>query len=116
VDAQHALDDLMEISSQVERAVLLDDDGGVVAATPDGEAGARLAERAHALLATARDLGAGEGPPDRVEAALPDGSVFVVREGGRTIAATTGPRPTAGLVFYDLRSCLRSLEPAGEGT
>jgi hypothetical protein len=108
VDAAHALEDLMEISSQVERAVLLDDDGGVVAATPGGE---RLADRAHALLAAARELGAGAGPPDRVAAALPDGSVFVVREGGRTIAATTGPRPTTGLVFYDLRSCLRSLEP-----
>ena len=35
--------------------------------------------------------------------------MFVVRDGGRTIAATTGPAPTAGLVLYDLRTCLRQL-------
>jgi hypothetical protein len=29
------------------------------------------------------------------------------------IAATTSPEPTVGLVFYDLKSCLRSLaEPS----
>ena len=36
-----------------------------------------------------------------------DGSLFVVREGQLLIAATTGPEPTSGLVFYDLRACLR---------
>ena len=33
--------------------------------------------------------------------------MFVVRDGSRLIAATTGPSPTVGLVFYDLKSCLR---------
>jgi hypothetical protein len=36
-----------------------------------------------------------------------DGSVLLVRDEHRTIAATTGPEPTVGLVFYDLKSCLR---------
>jgi len=36
-------------------------------------------------------------------------SVFVVRDEERLIAATTGTGPTAGLVFYDLKSALRSL-------
>jgi hypothetical protein len=35
--------------------------------------------------------------------------VFVVRDGDRLIAATTTPEPTVGLVFYDLKSCLRGL-------
>ncbi len=35
--------------------------------------------------------------------------MFVVRDEQRTIAATTGPEPTVGLVFYDLKSCLRSV-------
>jgi hypothetical protein len=34
-----------------------------------------------------------------------------VREAEQTLAAVTSPEPTAGLVFYDLRSALRS---AGE--
>jgi hypothetical protein len=46
----------------------------------------------------------------QLEAATVDGSVFVVRDGGRTIAATTTPEPTVGLVFYDLKTCLRSID------
>src|SRR5919204_613491 len=55
----------------------------------------------------------------QLEVALPEGSVFVVVHGERLIAATTAPEPTVGLVFYDLKSCLRDLdrepEPAAEG-
>ena len=39
-----------------------------------------------------------------------EGSVFAVRREGRLIAATTRPDPTVGLVFYDLKHCLRSIE------
>ncbi len=36
-----------------------------------------------------------------------------MRDGERLIAATTTPEPTVGLVFYDLKTCLRSIdEPA----
>ena len=51
-----------------------------------------------------------EAPLTQLEAATRGGSVFVVRDGGRRIAATTRPEPTVGLVFYDLKSCLRQLE------
>jgi len=40
----------------------------------------------------------------------PDGSVFVVIEGDRAVAAVTRAEPTVGLVFYDLKTCLRSVE------
>ncbi len=40
-----------------------------------------------------------------------EGSVFVVRAGKTVIAATTGSNPTAGLVFYDLKSALRNVKP-----
>ena len=36
--------------------------------------------------------------------------MFVVSDGERRIAATTGPAPTVGLVFYDLKSCLRNAD------
>jgi len=50
----------------------------------------------------------------QLEAATLEGSVFVVRRedeatGARIIAATTRPDPTVGLVFYDLKHCLRSV-------
>jgi hypothetical protein len=51
----------------------------------------------------------------QLEVALGSGSVFVVRDGGRLIVATTSPEPTVGLVFYDLKSCLRTITDPGRG-
>ena len=50
----------------------------------------------------------------QLEAATADGSVFVVRDGDRVVAATTGAEPTVGLVFYDLKSCLRASAESDE--
>ena len=103
-EAQTALTELTEISSQVEAAVLFDGNG-VTAATLADDAGARLASAARALLESAERLR--EGELAQVEAAIGEGSLFVARDGERMIAAVTSPEPTAGLVFYDLKSCLR---------
>ncbi|MDE3025264.1 MAG: hypothetical protein KGI93_06800 [Acidobacteriota bacterium] len=106
MDAAQALADLTEISSQVEAAVLFDASGAIAASTlPDEEASA-LAHAAGALLDRAVSLVEGH-VVTQVEASTPSGSVFVVRDGERRIAATTGADPTTGLVFYDLKSCLR---------
>jgi predicted regulator of Ras-like GTPase activity (Roadblock/LC7/MglB family) len=106
MDATQALADLTEISSQIETAVLFDESGEVAGSTPGNEhAAAGLARAAGALLAQGAALGS--GTVTQVEAATPAGSVFVVRDGPRLIAATTAPDPTTGLVFYDLKSCLR---------
>jgi len=56
------------------------------------------------------ELRAGGDGVTQLEASTADGSVFVVRGDERRIAATTGPAPTVGLVFYDLKTCLRMLE------
>ena len=89
--AADALAHLTEISNQIEAAVVLDREGTVLAATVDDERAGRMAG-----------------------AALEGGSVFVVRDEDRLIAATTRAEPTVGLVFYDLKSALRALaeEPA----
>lgn len=105
MDAAQALADLTEISSQVEAAVLFDETGKVAGATLAGEGATALAKAAGELLERASALGAGD--ITQVEASTPDGCVFVVSEGPRRIAATTGPDPTTGLVFYDLKSALR---------
>ena len=44
-----------------------------------------------------------------MEVATGDGSVFVVVDGKRRLAATTAAAPTVGLVFYDLKSALRAI-------
>ena len=106
MDVTQALADLTEISSQIEAAVLFDEVGRVAGSTLSEEAAQRLAEAAGELLSRAGSVADG-GEVTQVEASTPDGSVFVVREGPQRIAATTGPDPTIGLVFYDLKSCLR---------
>jgi predicted regulator of Ras-like GTPase activity (Roadblock/LC7/MglB family) len=108
-----ALAELTEISSQVESAVLFDDKGKVVAATIPDERAAQVAASATALLDQAGQIGGGE--LTQLEAATGDGSLFVVKDGQRLIAASTSAEPTAGLVFYDLKKCLQaSAKPAAK--
>ena len=105
-----ALADLTEISTQVETAVVFDREGTVLGSTVDDERAGRLAEAALELVRAAEGARP-EGAEELVQldVALADGSVFVAADGDRTIAATTAPDPTVGLVFYDLKSCLRGL-------
>jgi predicted regulator of Ras-like GTPase activity (Roadblock/LC7/MglB family) len=115
VDPAQALADLTEISSQIEGAVLAEASGAVIAST-FAEAGRseRVARAAAELLRAAED--AGRSGLVQLEAATQNGSVFVVRQGSHLGAAATGPSPTAGLVFYDLKTTLRlaTEEPSAE--
>jgi predicted regulator of Ras-like GTPase activity (Roadblock/LC7/MglB family) len=115
MDAAQALADLTEISSQVVQVVILDRDGAMLATTiNEPSLVARFVSGVERLLeeadvqAQARDLGA----LCQLEASTLEGSVFAVRSGGRVIAATTRPDPTVGLVLYDLKRCLESLDEA----
>lgn len=111
VEAEQALAELKELSSQVAEAVVLRADGSVLAATgADAAANEVLAKTALDLVAAAFELRSAPQEVTRVEVELADGGVFVLCEGGRTIAATTGPSPTAGLLVYDLRTCLEAIE------
>jgi predicted regulator of Ras-like GTPase activity (Roadblock/LC7/MglB family) len=115
MDAKQALADLTEISSQIEAAVLFDESGEIAGSTlVDEDAVRALAEAASRLLEGAAAFRSNGGDVTQLEASMQEGSVFVVRDGTRRIAATTGPSPTVGLVFYDLKSCLRGTvqEPA----
>ena len=107
--AEKALAELRDISSQIKAAVLFDADGSVLGSTLPEEQAKRLADAAKLLLEQAEVVrGDAEPKLTQLEAAMPDGSVFIVREGDHVLAATTGQQPTAGLVFYDLRTALRA--------
>jgi predicted regulator of Ras-like GTPase activity (Roadblock/LC7/MglB family) len=111
MDAQQALADLTEISSQIQAAVVFDEKGKVAGSTV-GDSGRadELAKAATELLTAAEEVKPGASPLTQLEVATGEGSVFVVRDGKTSIAATTGSNPTVGLVFYDLKSTLRSLQ------
>jgi len=108
MDAAQALGELMELSSQITAAVVLDADGTVLASSSDDPAS--FAASTLELVAAAVDLGGDGRDVTRVEVELDEGAVFVVRAGGHTVAATTGPSPTSGLVVYDLRTCVQAIE------
>jgi predicted regulator of Ras-like GTPase activity (Roadblock/LC7/MglB family) len=109
MDATQAIADLTEISPQVKRVVVVEQDGSVAGSNVGEEAARRLADGARGLVGAAEELRPGVA---QLEAATVAGSVFVVRDGDRLIAATTSPEPTVGLVFYDLKTCLRSIDAA----
>jgi predicted regulator of Ras-like GTPase activity (Roadblock/LC7/MglB family) len=112
MDAESALADLTEISSQIESAVVFEEDGSVLASTfTDGERAQRLARVAEELFTAAGELRATDAPaPMQLEVALTERSVFAARDEQRTIAATVGAGAPAGLVLYDLRTCLRAIQ------
>ena len=112
MDPVQALDELKQISAQVQDAVIFDESGGVVASTTGEERAPAMAQAAHRLLERAAAAVERGDQIVQLEAALPEGSVVVAREGSTAVAATTVPDPTVGLIFYDLRTCLRAL---GEG-
>ena len=106
-DGKTALAELMEISAQIETAVLFGADGEVVASTLADERAKQVAASASALFEEAGRAGMGE--LTHLEAVTGDGSLFVAREGDLLAAVSTssGSEPTAGLIFYDLKACLR---------
>jgi predicted regulator of Ras-like GTPase activity (Roadblock/LC7/MglB family) len=110
MDAAQALRELTELSSQISAAVVLDADGSVLASSDDPAASTALTASTLELVAAAADLGTEGSDVTRVEVELEEGAVFVVRDGGVTVGATTGPKPTSGLVIYDLRTCLQSID------
>ena len=115
MDAAQALADLTEISSQIVQAAILDRDGSALATTvPDPGRAERFVASVARLVREAETLAQSRGLPGlgQIEAATLDGSVFAVRRDGRLIVATTRPDPTVGLVFYDLKHCLGSVEDA----
>jgi predicted regulator of Ras-like GTPase activity (Roadblock/LC7/MglB family) len=110
VDAADALRELTEISSQIEAAVIVTTEGTMLASTlADDGAAQRLAAAAVTLVEEAERLPRpSEDGLAQLEAATPEGSLFVVLDADRAAAAVTKVQPTAGLVFFDLKSCLHA--------
>ena len=108
MDAAQALSELTSLSAQITSAIVIDADGSPLASTLDDAAAAKLAPSVQELLAAADRIGDGRRLT-QLQLSTPEGGVFLVRDGDRAIAATTRPDPAAGLVFYDLKTCLRNI-------
>ena len=106
MELPQAFSDLLEVSSQVENAIVLEEDTVLASTMSDQSRAEELAAAVRRLVETAEQTRAGL---TQLQVSLPEGNVFLVREGKRLVAATTAPDPPSGLVLYDLRTCLATL-------
>jgi hypothetical protein len=111
MDAARALADLVEISPQLEAAVLLAGDGepGDSVGVPDGRS-SLLARVVRELLDGAAAFRSDDSRVTQLHAALAEGDVFAVAGAdGRMLVAVAREETAPGLVFYDLKQCLARL-------
>ena len=111
MDAEQALSELTEISSQIEFALIFDSRGELIGTTlADRRVAESLAFGATALFACSRRVAAEErGEPIQIELTYAEGSILLAREGDLRILAVTSSDPIAGLTFFELKTCLQKL-------
>jgi predicted regulator of Ras-like GTPase activity (Roadblock/LC7/MglB family) len=110
MDAARALADLVEISPQIEAAAVMSGDGETVGSFGVPEERAGLFGRAVLDLLSGAAAYRTDGRVTQLHAALDEGDVFAVTgSDSQTIVAVAGEGVPPGLVFYDLKQCLRRL-------
>jgi hypothetical protein len=111
MDAAEALADLVEISPQIEAAAVLAGSELVGSIGVPEPRASILARAARGLVDGAAASRSNDGRVTQLHAVLGDGDVYAVTGAeGQTIVAVASKRTTPGLVFYDLKRCLASLE------
>jgi predicted regulator of Ras-like GTPase activity (Roadblock/LC7/MglB family) len=116
VTVDEAINDLLSISTDIRRLVVLDPGGAVLGAGPGG-AGAEVSAATDGLWRAASERAAdavADAPLDHVVVDLGDAAVVALEAGGRRIVALTEADPPLGLVLFDLRTCLADAFPGKE--
>jgi hypothetical protein len=124
MDANEALEQLLEVSEDIRAAVVFE---RATLRVLGSRAAARSAARAQPIAATMLDEDAQElaalgdamlaytdtlrdaAAVRQLEAVTPEGGVYVVRNGDRAVVAIAAPGSLVGLVQHDLRTLLGSL-------
>lgn len=118
-EVQAAFEEMMEISTDIDRAVIYGQDGVIVSNMDEG-AQETAANQARELvrLAEGRAEEMGSEPFTQLAVDTGSGYVFVSREPGAeglTILAIGKKGSRVGLVLYDLKTCLRDAVSASMG-
>jgi predicted regulator of Ras-like GTPase activity (Roadblock/LC7/MglB family) len=106
-----ALRYLLELSSDIRMALLLDPDGGLIAATPHPEPD-RIGALARELSAEAAAAFGGGGDPVEIDAVCEGGMLFLIRSGEGAMLSITHRSVLPALIFYDMHAILTDLERA----
>ena len=117
--AATAIQELLDVSPQVEVALVATRSGSTIAAAlRSGVTADRIADRITPLIVRMLEqterarVELGREPVTQCEVGCGDGSVFLVADATRIVVAVTDAEPTVGLVFYDLKTALRVVREA----
>jgi hypothetical protein len=107
VDANDALERLLEVSEEISAAVVFERGEPIASNLPDDQA-ASVAGLADAMLAYAATLRTNVAAT-QLHAVTPAADVYVAGQGDRGVVAIAAAGSLAGLVQHDLRTLLGSL-------
>jgi hypothetical protein len=108
-----ALRYLLELSTDIRVALLIDKEGKLVASAPEAPS-KQSARRGEKLAREAIALASG-GRPVEVDVSVEDGTVFVVREDEPALVCVAGPFALPGLILHDMRVVLGDLKRGEAG-
>ncbi|MHB9114088.1 MAG: roadblock/LC7 domain-containing protein [Thermoleophilia bacterium] len=116
--ADKAFKEMLEISTDVDKAVLFAGEEVVVSNFSESLQGT-MVKKAHELAAAGagRAVDMGSAPLTQMVVETKGGMVFLVREpedGGMAILATAKKDSRIGLVFYDMKTCIRDAQESDE--
>jgi hypothetical protein len=106
-----ALRYLLELSSDIRLALLLDPDGGLIAAAPQPPPG-RLAALAGEFSGEAGALFGESGEDVEIDAVCDGGALFLIRSVDGAMVCLTERSVLPGLIFYDMHAVLTDLDRA----
>src|SRR5439155_17846363 len=103
-----ALRYLLELSTDIRLAVLLDQAGALVAGAPD-RPNETIQRPGAELTSEARAIAPDEGDPTEIEVAVDGGAVFFLREEGLALLCLPGPFALPRLILHDMRLVLKDV-------
>lgn len=114
ITSELALRYLLELSTDIRLALLLDREGKLIAAAPDRPSGEAI-ELAGRLVAEARALARSPDEPVELDALVERGAVFLIGEDDVVLLCTTGRFALPGLILHDMRAVLGDLRAGRSG-
>ena len=106
-----ALRYLLELSTDIRGALLLDRDGRLLASA--GHLAAEdLASVGERLAASARDVASADHAAIEIDVHSAGGAMFLLGEAQHVMACVTNRSVHPGLIFYDMHAVLRDLDRA----
>ncbi|MCZ7662211.1 MAG: hypothetical protein M5U22_04380 [Thermoleophilia bacterium] len=116
--AEKAFKEMLDISTDIDKAILFRGDEVIVSNFPESLKATMVGKAGElAALGAARATDMGSSPLTQLVAETSGGSVFLVREaaeGGLSLLATGKKDSRIGLVFYDMKTCIRDAQETSD--